>query len=495
MRFGSVRLGVVVEHGRLVVAALGRGSAEVFRVEADQPAEALRAELAARGLTSRAVALALPRAAVFVKPVELPPVAGDLREMVRFELERHLPVSPEDAAFDVLPLRDDAGRPAGAERRVLVAATDRARVERAVRLAQEARLRPRSLTVAAHELLALVTLPSRQRIVWVHGASGATDVLFVHDARLVLSRSLPPEAAGRLADEIAQSLALLRWPACDAVWTSGDLADPIEHPGAAALGALAAPVAEPPFTARARRYLAAIETASAGASQLAVAVAAARGARPLDLLPAPLRPRRITRAQAVTAAVAAVAVALSAAALLAPGIREGRHLAAIDAAIAQLDPEVRAVERVARRLEERRRLLATVAELGASGLRPLPVLRELTELVPADAWLTMLTLDARGAELTGQAAAASALIPLLENSPRLTGAEFASPVTRGREREQFRIRAAWQGGSVGRALALPAGGGARTPPRPPATADNDDEPSDDTPAGRPPARPAAAPRS
>src|SRR5207248_667707 len=75
--------------------------------------------------------------------------------------------------------------------------------------------------------------------------------------------------------------------------------------------------------------------------------------------------------------------------------------------------------------------------------------RELTEILPNDAWLTTLSLDAKGVELTGAASAASTLIPLLENSPRLERVEFSSPVTRGRDnREQFRIRAAWEAGGA-----------------------------------------------
>jgi hypothetical protein len=80
----------------------------------------------------------------------------------------------------------------------------------------------------------------------------------------------------------------------------------------------------------------------------------------------------------------------------------------------------------------------------------------------------MLSFDTKGVELTGQAAQASALIPVLENSPLLERVEFASPVTRGRDREQFRIRAAWEvvrpeAAAVG---APPALGGAATPTRP-----------------------------
>jgi Tfp pilus assembly protein PilN len=76
------------------------------------------------------------------------------------------------------------------------------------------------------------------------------------------------------------------------------------------------------------------------------------------------------------------------------------------------------------------------------------MLRELTDLVPSDAWLTSLSFDTKGVELSGQAAAASTLIPLLENSSRLDRVEFSSPVTKGRDnKEQFRIKAAWESAS------------------------------------------------
>ena len=111
-----------------------------------------------------------------------------------------------------------------------------------------------------------------------------------------------------------------------------------------------------------------------------------------------------------------------------------------------------------RELEGRSQLLNTVDQLETASLKPLPVLRELTELLPSDAWLTMVSLDGKGVELTGQAAAAAALIPVLENSARLERVEFSSPVTRGRDREQFRIRAGWEGAFVPAAAPAPGGG-------------------------------------
>ena len=115
-------------------------------------------------------------------------------------------------------------------------------------------------------------------------------------------------------------------------------------------------------------------------------------------------------------------------------------------------------DRVLRELERKRKLIATAEGVEAAAIRPLPVLRDLTELLPNDAWLTTISLDPKGVELTGAASAASTLIPLLENSTRLERVEFSSPVTRSRDnKEQFRIRAAWEAGA-------PAAGAATAPP-------------------------------
>jgi hypothetical protein len=53
-------------------------------------------------------------------------------------------------------------------------------------------------------------------------------------------------------------------------------------------------------------------------------------------------------------------------------------------------------------------------------------------------------MDRQGLEVTGQAAAASQLIPLLDGSPSLERVEFTAPVTKVQAKEQFRIRASWE---------------------------------------------------
>ena len=434
-------LGVVVLSDRLAVAALDGERVEAFSIDAENPAVVLREELSKRQLSPRTVALGLARSSVFVKPIDLPSVGSDLREMVRLNLDGYLPFAAEDAPFDfvTLPAPPDAARREEPLVHVLVAAAEPRVADAALRIAEEARLRPVSLTVAAHDLLGLVRPQREQKVVWVHRAGLSTDILCLVGPTLAFSRTVSGDDDHALPDEIRRSTSVLRWRGSDAVWVSGDV-DP--H----ALGGLEMPIGEPHWTQRARERLAALPPEDVGVNQLALAVAmgGTRRARPLDLLPKRLQPRRLTRAQTITAGIAAATVLIGLGAMFVPGLREQRYLGRVNAEITRVDPQVKAVERVVRELERKRKLVGTVSGIEAAAMRPLPVLRELTDLLPTDAWLTTLSFDQKGVELTGQAAAASALIPILENSPRLERVEFASPVTRGREKEQFRIRAAWE---------------------------------------------------
>jgi len=96
-------------------------------------------------------------------------------------------------------------------------------------------------------------------------------------------------------------------------------------------------------------------------------------------------------------------------------------------------------------------------------------MRELTERLPQDAWLRTLSMDKQGLEITGQAAAANQLIPLLENSPSLARVEFTAPVTKAGDKEQFRIKAAWKSAAppeAAQAAPAPAAKPAASPGRP-----------------------------
>jgi Tfp pilus assembly protein PilN len=345
---------------------------------------------------------------------------------------------------------------------VLVAACERRTVDRALRLLEEARLAPRSLSVACHDLLSLLRSgPKGKRTVWVHGVGDDAELLFLKGPRLHLSRSVPADAD--LTDEIRRSLMHLGWEELTGLWVSGDRAQEVLASGQpAGLGAAPAP---PPLSPSARTAVASLGKSTSGLTVLALAAAFAPRHRPLNLLPAALRPRRLTSGQWVTAANVAAAALLGIALLFGQGYQSQRQLNRLNAAIRSLDPEVKAVERLITDVEKKRQLLATLRTVEESALHPLPLLRELTELIPADAWLTTVSLDTKSVEITGQATAANQLIPLLEGSARLEKVEFASPVTKGRDKEQFRIRASWE-----TPPAIAAAAGPAAPPAPPPAA-------------------------
>lgn len=434
------RIGMFLDNGRLTVVAItGRRRIDHFVVEgADDPAATLAAELQARGLNGR-VRVGLDRRPAVVKTIELPRApGGDLAGMVAFELERHVPFRPEDVRFDWVELAGEADEP----HRVLVAAVERRTLERARSLLTGAHRQPAAIVVACHELPSLLARPlPERRAVWVHRQPSAVDLLFLDGSRLLMSRRVSPGDGEELAREIARSLPMVRWSSCGAVWTSGT---PDEAAGATLSAQLGAPVSAPPYSVGGAGLVAALPPGEEGSGLLALAVAAGARIPSLDLLPAAARPWTPGRGQLVTAGIVGITALLGLALALTHVSRTERYLDRLDQEIRGLDPQVKAVDRLAVELGRKRSLLTALQDAQGDGVPALPALRELTETLPTGAWLQALTMDRQGVELVGQSDAASALIPLLEASSRLERVEFTSPVTKTQGKDQFRIRAAWE---------------------------------------------------
>ena len=429
--------GVVVRRGPLGVRV-----ETAFTVPmGEAAAETLRAKLRELGVRTRQAHVALPRRWAIVKPLELPPVReGDLTRLVGFELERHLPFPAEEAVYDFQVLEAKPASPT----RVLLVALERRTLERVQRLLKEAGLVPRLVDLGLHSLAALGG-----------GADGAHlhlrpeegELAIIRDGRLLLSRAFPlpggdgPERGRVLAEELRRSLEALPEGARATV-AQLTLTGDEEPADAAAIDLPLAPSS--PVPSGLQRQLARL-----GDGRLLPALAIAlrrprRGRLRTNLLPEALRPRPFPVLELATVGLLLLSLALALAEPVATTLRDERYLARLNRAIEGLAPEVREVERVVAGLERRRQELETLKRLRDRAIDPLPVLKELTELLPGDVWLTNLTLDQKGLELAGFATAASPLIPLLEGSPTLDRVEFTSPVTTRRDKEQFRLKAAWE---------------------------------------------------
>ena len=436
------RVGLVIEDEHVAVAVIRRGGRpEYFRMRIDEALPArLAAQLRERSVGSHRVRIGLERNRVMVKAIDVPRIAeGHRRSLVAYELERHVPFAGEDTRFDWTPL------PGGSNGlgRVLVAAAEGHTVDGALRLVESSHARPRSLTVACHALPILLErgrLPARA--VWIHGRGPRIILLFLERGHVRMSRSVPVSSGPQLATEIERSLSLAGWTHCETVWVSGD--ETPEFRSSFRRGCLGVAIAAPPLGKTAIQLIGRLPLEERGSALLALAVAAGHRRPPLDLVPVAMRARVVSWLQAFTAGMAVAAGGLGLALLLAQGHAQRAHLALLDAEIRRLDPEVNAVEQMVTDVQLRRKLVSVLKTVQAAGLRPLPVLKDLTELMPMDAWATAVSMDKQGVELTGQATTASALIPLLEGSPWLERVEFTAPVSRGHGKEQFRLHAEWE---------------------------------------------------
>jgi Tfp pilus assembly protein PilN len=438
----KARAGLFVDDKGLTLAVLsGRGTVECIAFEAGENLGPLVAgELNSRGYKRRRLRVGLDRSLVVVKVLELPRAeGGNLSEMVRFDLERHVPFPAEDIAYD---WRLNPGRTDG-PLRVLVGACDARRVDHALGLVRETRRRPASLSIACHDLCGL--LPRRietKRTVWAHRHDGRTDLVFLGRGAVRLSRTVPAETPQELGREIQRSLALLQWRDCEALWISGDETE--RFLSAPSLAELGAAVSAPPYSKDARALVESLPGERYGAAVLALAVAVGSRRPRIDFLPPALRPRRASSGQLVTAAMLAITALLGLGVLGAQIWQRERYVTRLSQEIRRLDPEVKSVEQLAAEVAQKKRLVAALQGVQGRGLRPLPFMRELTNLVPPDSWLQAVNMDTQGVEITGQAGTASALIPALEASPWLERVEFTSPVTKGQGKEQFRLRASWE---------------------------------------------------
>jgi Tfp pilus assembly protein PilN len=270
------------------------------------------------------------------------------------------------------------------------------------------------------------------------------DLLFLDGRTLLTSRQVAAADAGELAREVRRSLPVVRWRGADLLWLSGLAGDDASAWRDELTAALHVSAAAPPFAAATLPLVAQLPADDQGPALLALAVAAETRSPALNLLPAAARPWTPSRGQLVTAGMVAVIAALGLSLGLVHVVRTERYLARVSAEIRRLEPEAKAVDGLAEELARKRRVLAALASADEGRVPALPVLRELTETLPAGAWLQALAMDRQGVELTGQADGASALIPLLEASSRLERAELTAPVTKTQSKEQFRIRAAWE---------------------------------------------------
>jgi general secretion pathway protein L len=382
--------------------------------------------------------LCVPRSDAAVTRVLLPAAAQEnLEQVLEYEMENLVPLPREEIFFDYTV------RPLGAERiEVLLVCVPRDVINGYLAALDDAGVKPRSIGLPSTALADYVTFcrgdvaPGMGVVVQ---ATDATEIALFSQGRLVASQLVPAPNASepavlqrslqrQLADELfePEQTMLYRWSLMNghapAVTELGD-ANLVEM----AKGKLATGDAE--FAPATPAILPAV-----GAALGAVREGVVR----LNLLPAEQREAFDEGPSIATW----VLLALSALLLVVWGasamMKDGSLRRDVQTHLTLIQPEV---DEVIGLQEEIDHLQRQVEILGQQDGRVTTLLKELTELIPSDAYLT--TLNLRGGRLTldGQARSASDIITALEKSKRFKNVNFSSPTTRQGDKERFALTA------------------------------------------------------
>lgn len=465
----KVGLGIDIRGGLLCHALLSKAFGRIQLLdwgietlpaeEKDRP-EVLRERLA--GLLNRLpkrptfITLGLPRRLVTMRSVSMPAVGKEeMKGIVDYEIERHVPFPLEEAQYDFQVLTHDAEQAT-----VLLAATRKEEIGRYVALLQEAGITPTALGVSTFASLNAL-LYNQER--------GAESLRVVIDLRndevelglantgilrytkyLAIGQAAPLD---RLVSELSALVGQLdvnggeRTGRISLSGTDAGKGDLLHH--------LAEQTGlEVEFLHPFRRI-----KASNVDPQTVHSLGAAVGlglhglvALPIDidLLPKELAPPRRDPSLAMTFRLVALIVVLGLVFLVNGAIRERRALAELAAKLHQVQTEAAKVEQLKGEVGTLASQIATLQTIDQEETRKLDVLRELVQILPKGVVLTLFSVEKREARIGGIiTGSASDLISILEQSPFFENAQFTSPVAqRGAEGQEFQIKALLETRSV-----------------------------------------------
>jgi Tfp pilus assembly protein PilN len=386
------------------------------------------------------VVLCLPRHQAFVSRLVIPETArGSLTQVIEYEIERLLPLPKEEIYYDYVTC--EIG---GEERRlsVVILAMPRRVVDEYFAVFDNVNIRPQMVTVSSAALMSAATFCAPLvdgPTVLVAKDNGSVELSFIDKKRLVASHvfaQAPTEAA--LTDLIAQGVArnlpghsveevpIFVWP--------GNGGAPLPASAEHDLHALA--VAR--FAETGTEYFPADSLPALGAALQAVG----EDAVGINLLPPEKRARREKIFSPLTVGLIGLILLLALVWPVSVVVQQHRVLKVVNQQRATLEPKV---QRVQEQENEVNKLLARLKVVDESTQkRIVPLLKNLSEVIPTDVYLTSFRYKEGDVELSGVAAAsrpASELVGLLEGSPCLRNVAPKAPFTKTAQGETFTLGA------------------------------------------------------
>ncbi len=392
----------------------------------------------------------LPGERVVCRRLEFPlAVKENLRETLRYEMEKYIPLPIEDVVYDYQVISEDKE---SKQLELLLTVARKADVDGYWQLARTLRIGlcgigTRAAALVNHLVAADRIAPDEDGAVALVESGGVS-------VGLVTRRHLVYAASHRSGDDGGDAAGVLLSALRPLRRLRPDAAGPLAVWLCAAGDGQEGGIALPPDADFDIRPLSP-EAGGLPSWDLAAAYGLAldglqKTPVQVNLLPAGLRKKPSRGGYFLMLALSAAVVSAALAWGAGHVVHQRQLNRLLDAEIETLAAEIETVDQIqaeAKRLEAR---IATVNALRLGGVPALQVLTEITAQLPDTAWVRDLTLNTEELRLDGYADSASELLPLLDESPLLKDMAFLSAITKDRDgKERFRV-----GGKL-----QPAGGG------------------------------------
>jgi len=448
----------------------------------DNEMSELRRFIAQNKADAKRVSVSIPLEWSLVKFMDIPSAGEDaVNQLLHYELERHIPFSLEDVYHASLIVEKGRDRCS-----IATVVVQREVIEKINEFLKKLSLQPAIITVSPFSILNSIELSGYttnilKEITGLHKPSGVfgnkKDVciaLFMEQdnwdmavikggsciglSRIKLDSGMMENAWNNLSYEMSAALSGLSISKADRLIISGNIAPEHLRFISDKAGMPVKVIKELPVSVHnANNSDINKLTPSIGACLAGYGL----GGMAINILPD--RSGRMNKSGPLIAKLSAAAVLLFSLWLALSGIyKEKKSLDIIEKEIKKNEPEVRAVEAISSELgslEKQKRFFSDARENSVSRLS---ILAELTNIIPADAWVTNLTYKEIKKEepskekgsgkvsavrhegeviINGFANSSAKLISLLENSPLFENVEFISPVIKGMQGEGFKIKA------------------------------------------------------
>ncbi|MEK6590316.1 MAG: PilN domain-containing protein, partial [Nitrospinota bacterium] len=165
-----------------------------------------------------------------------------------------------------------------------------------------------------------------------------------------------------------------------------------------------------------------------------------KGKLNMNLLPVNRRSKRKDHSVFITLIMLLLIIILAPASVFSWIIRDRLILSQLERELLEVKSKASIVEKMNIKSIELENHIMSFNKLKEGRLSRLEIIRELTDILQPDIWLSEIYITDEGIEISGFANAASNLIQVMENSPVFTNVRFDGTITKDGGRERFKIK-------------------------------------------------------